>query len=132
MGSSTYLSFKWNNTLYYSKEIFYLSMDVAQRFHIYYLCYICSKLLMRLFSDNVQEMKFSVKDLSNKCDQIRSFLWIWLHLQEKSLIKNFIFCAVKLTVLAETSILLQDHVCFNFMLKYYIMISFWQITETLN
>ena len=22
-------------------------------------------------------MKFSVKDFSSKCDQIRSFLWIW-------------------------------------------------------
>ena len=132
MESSTYLSSKWNNTLYYSKEIFYLWMDVAQRFHIYCSCYICSKLLMSLFSNNVQKMKFSIKDLSSKCDQIRSFLWIWSHLQEKSLIKNFIFCALKLTVLAETSILLQDHVCFNFMLKYYIMISFWQILETLN
>ena len=25
-------------------------------------------------------MKFSVKDFFNKCDQIRSFLWIWSYL----------------------------------------------------
>ena len=36
-------------------------------------------------------MKFSVKDFFSKCDQIRSFLWIWLHLLKKSLTKNFIF-----------------------------------------
>ena len=24
-----------------------------------------------------KKMKFSVKDFSSKCDQIRSFLWIW-------------------------------------------------------
>ena len=40
-----------------------------------------------------QNMKFSIKDFFSKCDQIRSFL-IWIsHLQKKSLIENFIFCA---------------------------------------
>ena len=38
-------------------------------------------------------MKFSIKDFSSKCDQIRRFLRIWSHLLEKSLIENFIFCA---------------------------------------
>ena len=41
-----------------------------------------------------QEMKFSIKDLFSKYDQIRSFLRIWSHLLTKSLMKNFIFCAV--------------------------------------
>ena len=39
-------------------------------------------------------MKFSIKDFFSKYDQIRSFLWIWSNLPEKSLIKNLIFCAV--------------------------------------
>ena len=39
-------------------------------------------------------MKFSSKDFSSKCDQIRRKLRIWPHLQEKSLMENFIFCAV--------------------------------------
>ena len=47
-------------------------------------------------------MKFSIKDQFSKCDQICSFLrmWshvlkrIWSHVLKKSLIKNFIFCAV--------------------------------------
>ena len=38
-------------------------------------------------------MKFYIKDFSSKCDQIRSFLRIWSHLLEKSLMENFIFCA---------------------------------------
>ena len=41
-----------------------------------------------------QKMKFSIKDYSSKCDQIRSFLRIWSHLLEKSLMENFIFSAV--------------------------------------
>ena len=41
-------------------------------------------------------MKFSIKDFSSKCVQIRSFLRIWSHLLEKSLMENFTFCAVNL------------------------------------
>ena len=40
-------------------------------------------------------MKFSIKGSFSKCDQIRSFLRIWWHLPKKSLMGNFIFCAVK-------------------------------------
>ena len=36
-------------------------------------------------------MKFSVKDLLSKCNQIRRFLRIWSHLPKKSLMENFIF-----------------------------------------
>ena len=42
-------------------------------------------------------MKFCVKDFFIKCDQIRSFLGIWLHLLKKSLLENFIFRAVLAT-----------------------------------
>ena len=38
-------------------------------------------------------MKFAIKDFFSKCDQIRRKLWIWSHLLEKFLMKNFIFCA---------------------------------------
>ena len=44
-----------------------------------------------------QKMKFSTKDFFSKSDQIRSFLRIWSHLQKKSLMENFIFCAVYVT-----------------------------------
>ena len=39
-------------------------------------------------------MKFPVKDFFSKCDQIRWKLQIWSHLLKKSLMENFIFCAV--------------------------------------
>ena len=39
-------------------------------------------------------MKFSIKDLFSKYDQIRRKMQIWSQLLKKSLMKNFIFCAV--------------------------------------
>ena len=45
-----------------------------------------------------QKMKFSIKDYFSKCDQIRSFLRIWSHLLKKSLMENFIFCAVMVVI----------------------------------
>ena len=41
-----------------------------------------------------QKMKFSIKDLFSKCEQIRSLLRIWSHLLKKSVMENFIFCVV--------------------------------------
>ena len=41
-------------------------------------------------------MKFLNKDFFSKCDQIRSFQRIWSHLLKKSLLENFIFCAVNI------------------------------------
>ena len=41
-----------------------------------------------------QKMKFSMKDFFSKCDRISGFLRIWSHLLKKSLMENFIFCAV--------------------------------------
>ena len=43
-------------------------------------------------------MKFSIKDFFSKCDQICSLLWIWSHLLKKSLMENFIFCAVNVNI----------------------------------
>ena len=41
-----------------------------------------------------QFKRYSIKDFFSKCDQIRSFLLIWLHLLKTFLMENFIFCAV--------------------------------------
>ena len=41
-----------------------------------------------------QKMKFSIKDFFSKYDQIRSFVRIFSQLLKKSLMENFIFCAV--------------------------------------
>ena len=40
-------------------------------------------------------MRFSIKMFFSKSDQTHKKLWIWSHLlKKKSLMKNFIFCAV--------------------------------------
>ena len=39
-------------------------------------------------------MKFSIKDFFSKCDQIHRILPILSHLLKKSLMENFISCAV--------------------------------------
>ena len=39
-------------------------------------------------------MKFFIKDFFSKCEQILSFLRVWLDLLKKSHKENFIFCAV--------------------------------------
>ena len=41
-----------------------------------------------------QKMKFSIKNFFSKYDQIRRNLRIWSHLLQKSLMENFVFCAV--------------------------------------
>ena len=43
--------------------------------------------LMTIFARTTQKMKFSIKDLFSKFDQIRSFLRIWSYLLKKSLIE---------------------------------------------
>ena len=45
-------------------------------------------------SPAAQKMKFSIKAVFSKCDQIRSLLRIRSHLLKKYLMENFIFCAV--------------------------------------
>ena len=41
-----------------------------------------------------QKMKFPIKDFISKCDQICRKLRIWSHFLKKSLMENFMFCAV--------------------------------------
>ena len=42
----------------------------------------------------ITAQKMNTKDFFSKSGQIRSFLRIWLCLLKKSLVENFIFCAV--------------------------------------
>ena len=50
--------------------------------------------------EHFKKMKVFIKDFFINCDKICSFLWIWSHLLKKSLIGNFIFCAVQETFLS--------------------------------
>ena len=45
-------------------------------------------------ANTAQKMKFFIKDFFGKCDQIHSLLRIWTYLLKKSIMKNFILCAV--------------------------------------
>ena len=47
-----------------------------------------------------KKMKFSIKNFFSKCDQIRRKLQICSHSLKKSLMQNFIFCAVLLPYMA--------------------------------
>ena len=44
-----------------------------------------------LLDCTAQKLKFSIKDLFSKYDQIWSFLGVWTHLLKKSLMESFIF-----------------------------------------
>ena len=49
--------------------------------------------------NTAQNMKFSIKYLFSKFDQICRKLRIWSRLLKKSLMENFIFCRVKIAVI---------------------------------
>ena len=60
---------------------------------------LVSNLLPKLLKIRYQKlhctkMKFSLKDFFSKCDELRRKLRIWSQLLKKSLMENFIFCAV--------------------------------------
>ena len=48
------------------------------------------KIHYEIIRDTAQKMKFSMKELCSKCDQIGRILRIWSHLLKKSLMENFI------------------------------------------
>ena len=43
---------------------------------------------------NIQIHSCVIKDFFSKCDQIRRLMRIWSNILKKSLMENFIFCAV--------------------------------------
>ena len=53
------------------------------------------KLYEQYVLNKAQKMKFCINDSFSKCDQVRSFLWIWLHLLNIFLLESFIFCAMQ-------------------------------------
>ena len=59
-----------------------------------------------------QKVEFFIRHFFSKCNQIRSFLRVCSHLPKKSLMENFIFCAVTIaaeTLLEKTSSLRFSH-----------------------
>ena len=52
-------------------------------------------------------MKLSIKDFFSKCNQILSFLLIWLHLLKKYLMEK-LFCAVYVFFEKKTKLLVKE------------------------
>ena len=75
-------------SLIYNKSLYNKPVN---DFAYQYLIFSSSK---RIAIVPARKMKFSIKDFFGKCYQIRSFLRIWSYLLKKSLMENFIFCAV--------------------------------------
>ena len=85
---------KSENVVYnYSRYLakFHDQTYIQTCFPSYVLILIMTLKLLKLIA---QTVKFFIKDFFSKCTQIRSFLRIWSHLLKKSLMGNFIFCAV--------------------------------------
>ena len=55
--------------------------------------YIISRVFFK--ENTAQKSKFSIKGFFSKREKIRRKLWIWSNCLKKSLMENFIFCAVK-------------------------------------
>ena len=55
---------------------------------------INKKLLILKRSFTAQKMKLSITNFFTKGDRIRRKIWIWSHLLKKSLMENFVFCAL--------------------------------------
>ena len=79
----------------YSRNIMCSFCNVTSRgYGFRKLCYFLHEIPLQYFTATTQKMKFSIKYFFSKCDQIRRKLRIWSHLLKKSLMENFIFCAV--------------------------------------
>ena len=66
-----------------------------------YLSLVIVYLLLSTIRITAQKMKFYIEDFFSKYDQISSLLRIWSHTLKKSLMENFIYCAVDELLLFE-------------------------------
>ena len=79
----------------------------------------------RRMKSTSQKMKFFINEFFSKYDQICRKLRIWSHLLKKSLMENFIFCAVKYTNekytnVANVNIVIYEMQIDTPILKYYL------------
>ena len=84
-----YLPYK-RATLQELNDFFYPNQYVTQ-IYLNVANFFRKKLYIRSLH---KKWSFPLKNFFSKCDQIHSFLWIWSQLLKKSLMENFIFCAV--------------------------------------
>ena len=86
---------KINNNFFYKFNFQLLTLLALLQNQDYQQKILAWKCLCYHQLNTAQKMKFSIKDFFSKCDQIRRKLQIWSHLPKKSLMENFIFCAVQ-------------------------------------
>ena len=98
--------FKVNNKVYWTMALYcliftwtlwrktLLKNQAHHHWQFRLFCYANRRLFGRDYYHTAQKMKFSIKDFFSKCDQICRKLRIWSDLLRKSLMENFIFCAV--------------------------------------
>ena len=76
----------FNIYIYIIYYIIYIYIYMYKYIYIYIYMYIFTS-----YSHPCTKKKFFIKDFFSKCDQIRSFPRIWLHLLKQCLMENFIF-----------------------------------------
>ena len=77
----------------------------------------CTDLVIFSLIATAQKMKFSIKYFFSKCDQIRWEIKTWSHLLKKSLMENFILCAVK--YILKTSSFFEDSASFKTLFSFF-------------
>ena len=68
--------------------------DLKKSFHQEFFLLVVSSERPTYTTYTAQKMQISIKDFFSKCDQIRRKLRIWSQSLMKSLMQNFIFCAL--------------------------------------
>ena len=79
--------------LFFSPSFFYFN-NLLHICGIFKLQRLWNKYWILVLKLTGQKMKSPIKDFFSKCDQIRRKLPIWSHSLKKSLMEDFIFCAV--------------------------------------
>ena len=81
--------------LSFRKKSFCLAEEQLYSFERFWLRVKSVNLLvLAFFMITARKVKFSIKDLLSKCDQIRRKLRIWSHLLKNAFMESFIFCVV--------------------------------------
>ena len=70
----------WRSSQIFKQLAFYFILLKLISFYIVFICRYLIKKKKTLY----EKMEFCIKDFFSKCDQMRSFLWIWSHLLKKS------------------------------------------------
>ena len=97
LNSSLKLTADQPNSRFKKKEtcriFFFLKIWSLSQSYFWFMSF-CTNVPPFFIGFSAQKLKFSIKDLFIKCDQICSFMWSLSYLLKKSLIENFNFFTV--------------------------------------